>query len=92
LQSASQQINRMNIDSCEAAKGIVNAATSTVALRGREQSSMNFGTIKNIFSDMTEAWTKNKGNSQQTNQTLDNLSNQDPNMKNHIPDGNLTWK
>ncbi|WP_410198301.1 hypothetical protein [Acinetobacter baumannii] len=31
----------MNIDSCEAAKGIVNAATSTVALRGREQSSMN---------------------------------------------------
>ncbi|EOZ4603688.1 conjugal transfer protein TraH [Acinetobacter baumannii] len=44
LQSASQQINRMNIDSCEAAKGIVNAATSTVALRGREQSSMNFGT------------------------------------------------
>ena len=92
LQAVSQQVNRLNIDSCEAAKGIVNAALPTSVQRGREQSSMSWGNIKNIFSDMSEGWGKVKGNDQATNNTLEQIKGSDPVIKDQIPEGNLTWR
>jgi conjugative transfer pilus assembly protein TraH len=93
LQSTTQAINRMNIDSCEAAKGIVNATTAQLNLKGREQSALNFGTFKNIFSDMSEGWGNIKGNASKTEQVNNTVQNADPNVKDHTPaNGNLTWK
>lgn len=93
LQSTTQAINRMNIDSCEAAKGIVNATTAQLDLKGREQSAINFGTFKNIFSDITDAWGGVKGNSGKTEQVNQTVQQNDPNIKDHTPaNGNLTWK
>lgn len=93
LQSTSQAINRMNIDSCEAAKGIVNATTAHLDLKGREQSALNYGTFKNIFSDMSEGWGNIKGNSSKTEQVNNSVQQSDPSVKDHTPaSGNLTWK
>lgn len=93
LQSTSQAINRMNIDSCEAAKGVVNATTAHLNAKGREQSAINFGTFKNIWSDVTEGWGNVKGNASKTEKVNNDLQNADPNIKDHTPaNGNLTWK
>ena len=92
LQSTAQQINRMNIDSCEAAKGIVNAATSTLDLRGRENSAINFGVDKNIFGSISEAWASVKGNQAKTDSTNTQLMNSDPAVADNIPYGNVVWK
>ncbi len=43
LQATAQQVNRLNIDSCEAAKGIVNAAAPDTWTRGRQEAAKNFG-------------------------------------------------
>lgn len=92
MQSAAQIANRLNIDSCEAAKGIVNAATATMELKGREQSAMSFGTYKNIFSDMTEAWTSVKGNQSKADSATDQAAAASPELNDHRPQGNITWK
>lgn len=68
LQSTTQAINRMNIDSCEAAKRYCKCDYSTARFKGREQSAINFGTFKNIFSDATDAWGGIKGNASKTDQ------------------------
>ena len=93
LQSTAQSINRMNIDSCEAAKGIVNATTAQLDLKGREQSALNFGTFKNIFSDMSDGWGNIKGNASKTENVNNQVQQNDPSIKDHTPaSGNLTWK
>ena len=93
LQSTSQAINRMNIDSCEAAKGVVNATTAHLDLKGREQSALNFGTFKNIFSDISDGWGSIKGNANKTDQVNNSVQQSDPSIKDHTPaSGNLTWK
>ncbi|UNW11116.1 conjugal transfer protein TraH (plasmid) [Acinetobacter indicus] len=93
LQNTAQAVNRMNIDSCEAAKGIVNATTAHLDLKGREQSALNMGTFKNIFSDVSDAWGKVKGDASKTKQINDQVTGADPSVKDHVPSpGNLTWK
>ena len=96
LQTTSQAINRLNIDSCEAAKGIVNAATKTMDLKGREQSAISLGAIKNDFSSVSDAWRgiKNSpsGSEQASQPVIDNETNRDPNAADHLPSGNLVWK
>ncbi len=58
LQATAQQMNRLNIDSCEAAKGVVNAALPDTWERGRQNAAKNFGVDTNMFENITDAWTQ----------------------------------
>ncbi|MFW6098727.1 MAG: conjugal transfer protein TraH, partial [bacterium] len=49
LQATAQQINRQNIDSCETAKGIVNASVPDSWTRGKQDAAKNFGVNTNLF-------------------------------------------
>lgn len=92
LQSTANAINRLNIDSCQAAVGLVNASVPDTWQRGRQQTSINAGTFTNVFSDITDAWTNVMGNEQRANQTNQEVVSRNPAMKDKITSGNITWK
>lgn len=91
LQATAQAINRQNIDSCEAAKGIVNAAMPDTWTRDKQNSAKNFGVDTGIFSDITDAWTNVMNNQGKANQTLNDVSSSKPEVKDALPVGNVTW-
>ncbi len=93
LQTTAQNINRLNIDSCEAAKGIVNAATSTMDIKQRQQSSMQFGTYANLYSDTIDAWRNVKFDSAKAKEAEEKAKEKAPNDVEEIsPTGNIVWK
>jgi conjugative transfer pilus assembly protein TraH len=92
LQATANNINRLNIDSCQAAVGLVNASVSDTWDRGRQQSSINAGTYKNVFSDISDAWSNVMNNEKKTNDTNRQVAQSDPALKEKITSGNVTWK
>ncbi len=60
--------NRLNMDSCEAAKGIVNAAVPDTWTRGKQNAAKNFGVDTNIFENITDAWTNVMNSESRANQ------------------------
>jgi conjugative transfer pilus assembly protein TraH len=92
LQTTANAINRLNIDSCQAAVGLVNASVPDTWARGRAQTSVNAGTFSNVFSDITDAWTNVMGDERRANQTNQDVVFRDARMKDKITSGNITWK
>lgn len=93
LQQVTQAINRMNIDSCEAAKGIVNMTFGDRVLKGQEQSAMNVGTAKNWWSDMTDAWRNLKKSPQKISETNQRIIENNPSEADNITaKGNIVWR
>lgn len=91
LQATAQAINRQNIDSCESAKGIVNAAIPDDWTRDKQNSAKNFGVDKSYFSDITDAWTKVMNNEKKANETINAVAEAEPGVKDALPVGNVTW-
>ncbi len=92
LQATAQQVNRLNIDSCESAKGIVNAAAPDTWTRGRQNAAKNFGVDGNFFENITDAWTNVMNNEDRTNKTLNDIGKNNPKAKDQLPTGNVVWK
>lgn len=92
LQASAQMINRQNIDSCEAAKGIINASVPDTWTRGKQDAAKNFGVNSNLFGDVTEAWTRVMNNESQANNTINQVSSSDPAARDAMPTGNVVWK
>lgn len=92
LQATAQAANRLNIDSCEAAKGIVNAALPDSWTRGKQNAARSFGVSTNTFEDVTDAWLNVMKDEKQANAVLDKQAEQDPTTKDHLPTGNVVWK
>lgn len=92
LQASAQMINRQNIDSCEAAKGIINASVPDTWTRGKQDAAKNFGVNSNLFGDVTEAWTRVMNNESQANNTINQVSYSDPAARDAMPTGNVVWK
>jgi conjugative transfer pilus assembly protein TraH len=91
LQATAQAINRQNMDSCEAAKGIVNAAIPDTWTRDKQNSAKNFGVDSSFFSDITDAWTKVMNSQGKANETLNSVASSKPEIKDALPVGNVTW-
>jgi conjugative transfer pilus assembly protein TraH len=91
LQATAQAINRQNMDSCEAAKGIVNAAIPDTWTRDKQNSAKNFGVDSSFFSDITDAWTKVMPDESKANSTLSSVASSKPEVKDALPVGNVTW-
>jgi len=92
LQATAQQINRQNMDSCEMAKGIVNASVPDTWTRGKQDAAKNFGVNTNLFSDLSDAWTNVMNNETKANDTINKVADADPAAKDAMPTGNVTWK
>lgn len=92
LQATANAANRLNIDSCEAAKGIVNAAIPDTWTRDRQNTARAFGVDSNIFEDLTTAWTNVMNNEGRANQTINEATNNDERLKESAPKGNIVWK
>lgn len=92
LQATAQQINRLNMDSCEAAKGIVNASLPDSWTRGKQQAAKGFGVNSNIFGDIADAWTNVMNNESKANSTINQVATANPAIKDSLPTGNVVWK
>ncbi len=92
LQATAQAANRLNIDSCEAAKGIVNAAMPDTWTRGKQNAAKNFGVDNNLFENITDAWTTVMNNESRANKTVSVVANINPETKDQLPIGNVVWK
>lgn len=92
LQATANQVNRLNMDSCEAAKGIVNAALPDTWERGKQNAAKNFGVDNNIFENITDAWTNVMNNESRTNSTIRDVASASPEAKDKLPTGNVVWK
>lgn len=92
LQATAQQMNRLNIDSCEAAKGVVNAALPDTWERGRQNAAKNFGVDTNMFENITDAWTSVMNNESKANEAVRTAAAVRPEAKDSLPTGNVTWK
>lgn len=91
LQATAQAINRQNIDSCEAAKGVVNAALPDTWTRDKQNSAKNFGVDTSLFSDITDAWTSVMNDESRANETLGSVREHKPEVKDSLPVGNVVW-
>ena len=92
LAATAQQINRMNMDSCEAAKGIVKAALPDAWTRGRQNAAKNFGVDGNMFENVTDAWMNVMNNESRANSTVNTAAQTKPEAKDQLPSGNVVWK
>ncbi|ONX93091.1 conjugal transfer protein TraH [Burkholderia cenocepacia] len=92
LQATAQQINRLNMDSCETAKGLVNAALPDTWTRGRQDAAKNFGVDSNIFENVTDAWTNVMNDENKADDVIDQVKQSNPAAKDVLPTGNVVWK
>lgn len=92
LQATAQAANRLNVDTCEAAKGIVNAVLPDTWTRGRQNAAKNFGVDGNMFENLTDAWTNVMNNEGRANQVVNDVAQSKPEVKDHLPTGNIVWK
>lgn len=92
LQATAQQINRLNIDSCEAAKGMVNASVSDSWSGAKQNLAKGFGVDNNIYENISEAWSQVGKDESRTNDTLNQVANANPEVKDKMPTGNVVWK
>ncbi|MCG1040536.1 conjugative transfer pilus assembly protein TraH [Burkholderia sp. b14] len=92
LQATAQQINRLNMDSCEAAKGLVNAALPDTWERGKQNAAKNYGVDMNLFENITDAWTNVMNNERKANEPIERAKNTRPEARDALPTGNVVWK
>ncbi|KVO30108.1 conjugal transfer protein TraH [Burkholderia ubonensis] len=92
LAATAQQVNRLNMDSCTAAKGLVNAALPDTWTRGKQDAAKNFGVDSNIFENITDAWTNVMDDESKANDVIDTVKNNNPQAKDVLPTGNVVWK
>lgn len=93
LQTTAQNINRLNIDSCEAAKGLVNATIATSDMKGYQQSSMQLGVLGDVYDDTIQAWRNVKPDKDKANAAVDAGRSKDAaEAEALIPTGNIVWK
>ncbi|QKM57760.1 conjugal transfer protein TraH [Burkholderia glumae] len=92
LQAIAKDINRMNVDSCQAAEGVVNAVTPVSWKKEQANLADTIGPFKNLYSDMTDAWTNTGNNANQAAQTINTATSSDPSLAAKAPYGNVTWQ
>lgn len=92
LQASAQMINKQNLDSCETAKGIVNASIPDSWTRGKQEAAKGFGVNSNVFSDISDAWTNVMNNESKANTTMNQAASSNPKAADAMPKGNIVWK
>jgi conjugative transfer pilus assembly protein TraH len=91
LESTARVMNRLNIDSCEAAKGVINAAVGDIKYKDQTNMAKMIGVDANFFTDVTDAWSKVANSATETQKQIESAASKDPESKATLPLGNVTW-
>lgn len=93
LQNVADRINQFNINSCQAAKGIVNAAANEVFNTQYDTKVMDWGMIDGIYRDGVDAYrnVKNVFNKDMRKEALEDARKRNPSREEELPTGNVTW-
>ena len=91
LQATAQAMNRLNVDSCETAKGVMQAALPDSWAKDKINSAKMFGVDGNYFSDVSDAWTNVASSLTKTNEQVNKAAADKPEIKESLPVGNVTW-
>lgn len=92
LKSTANAINGNNINSCQAAEGLVNASVPDTWKKSKASLAQTFGAASNRYSDAFEAWSKVTGDSAEANASLTQATSANPALKEKLASGNITWK
>lgn len=93
LQNVADRINQFNINSCQAAKGIVHAAANEVFNTQYDTKVMEWGMVDGIYRDGADAYrnVKNIFNPQKRREALETARKRNPSREEDLPTGNITW-
>ena len=93
LQNVADRINQFNINSCQAAKGIVHAAANEVFNTQYDTKVMEWGMVDGIYRDGADAYrnVKNIFNPQKRREALEAARKRSPGRVEESPTGNITW-
>ena len=91
LQATAQAMNRLNVDSCEAAKGLVTATLPDSWSKDKTNTAKMFGVDGGYFSDVSDAWANLANSATKTNDQVNKAAADKPEMKDALPIGNVTW-
>lgn len=93
LQNVADRINQFNINSCQAAKGIVHAAANEVFNTQYDTKVMEWGMVDGIYRDGADAYrnVKNIFNPQKRREALEAARKRNPSREEDLPTGNITW-
>lgn len=93
LQNIADRVNQFNINSCQAAKGIVNAAANEVFNTQYDTRVMEWGMVDGIYRDGADAYrsVKNIMSREGRQKALERVRKSHPERKEEMPTGNITW-
>lgn len=91
LQATAQAMNRLNVDSCEAAKGVVQATLPDSWSKDKTNTAKMFGVDGGYFSDVSDAWANVANSLTKTNEQVKQAAADKPAQKDALPMGNVTW-
>lgn len=93
LQNIADRVNQFNINSCQAAKGIVHAASNEVFNTQYDTRVMEWGMVDGIYRDGADAYrsVKNIMSREGRQKALERVRKSHPERKEEMPTGNITW-
>lgn len=92
LQDQASKMNNLNINSCQAAEGIVSAAGSMLTDKTQEKEGKTAGANLNIFGDVFESWDEWKKNSATAKSIRTAAKNSSQGYKELFEPGNVVWR
>lgn len=93
LQNLADRVNQFNINSCQAAKGIVHAAANEVFNTQYDTKVMEWGMMDGLYRDGVAAYrsVKNSMTKEGRKQALERVRRNNPERSEELPTGNITW-
>jgi conjugative transfer pilus assembly protein TraH len=92
LQDQVAKMNHLNVNSCQAAEGIVSAAGSLLTDRTQEKEGKTAGANLNLFGDVFESWDEWKKNRVSAKNIRSAASNASAGYRELFEPGNIVWR
>ena len=92
LQATANFVNQGQVNSCEAAKGVVNASVPDTWTKDTVNTAKVFGVDSGQFANVSEAWEKVYNNWGQATKVNTVAASLDPAKAKFVPSGNVVWK
>lgn len=92
MNTLASEVNRLNINSCEAAKGLMPANFKDSMETIRTSAAASWGRVSNAYEDQAESKRNVKGDNVNTVTQLKNMRATDPRLAAVDPKGNIIWR
>lgn len=92
MNQLASEVNQLNINSCEAAKGLMPKNFKDSMTTIRADASASWGRVSNAFADHAESKNATKGNDLETKNQLVSARASDPRLAAVDPKGNIVWR